>query len=73
MVYQNGKDIRGFKMNKVLKKLKENCFKTSRNENHIHTYCGGSKYTSIDNGHKHKVIQGKVQPAGKNQHIHLLK
>ena len=55
--------------------LKKLCKKTSRDERHIHTYCRGNDYTSIDRGHKHKVINGIVQPnkstTGK-LHIHKL-
>ena len=48
--------------------------KTSIAENHIHKYCKGKKYTSIDNNHKHIVDlkRGIALPAGKNNHIHKL-
>ena len=55
--------------------LKKMCKKTSKDAGHIHTYCRGNDYTSIDRGHKHKVINGRVMSAlsstGK-PHIHKL-
>ena len=48
-----------------------NVFKTTRNKKHTHIYKEGAIYTSVNNGHKHKVVNG-IATKGKHDHQHLI-
>ncbi len=53
---------------------KEKLLKTSRNNKHIHNWTKKSKFTSIDDGHKHKIDikLGLALPNRINAHFHRL-
>lgn len=61
---------------KIKNYLTEDNMVTSKDEGHTHTFevdNKGNGETSVDNGHSHKIIKWKVQPAGKNNHIHKIR
>ena len=61
------------KVMKAVKKVIKKIFKTSVKNKHSHTWKKSNKYTSVEKGHKHLVVDGIATDSGTGHTHRILK